>query len=336
MKSTAERAYVYAKASGIIGKSYVGPRIRRLQDIHRLSDLERLLFPDSYEDVPEQNLLIKLEKRIIARTTSQIQLLLKTQRTIPRFIELLIRSYEYGDIKLFISAIMEKEPIPPTHTDLGRFSTVHFQAYPDLKAMVAQTDFEWILAKMPKNQSDNMSLQAELDQHYYIDLWNELSHITDPDIRYIKDIIAEEIKLKNILWALRLAFYYHFDTTNIEKYLIKVQDNKGSLVTSALACIDLPVDHYASWTSFEYLSLLNPEEPGTLWRLNVPYVQRKAALLLYKKVRSYFRRSPFSLNTTACFIKLKQFEEDLLISLAEGISLGMSGQEVLAMLGVLS
>jgi vacuolar-type H+-ATPase subunit C/Vma6 len=335
MKSTAERAYIYAKACGIIGKSFVGPRIRRLQDVNRLSDLDRLLFPDSYEDLPERELLVRLEKRIIARTTNQIHLLLKTQQTIPKFIELLLRSYEYADVKLLVSALMEKENLPPPHADLGRFTTVHFEKYPDPKAMFAGTDFEWILDTLPETQSDNMRLQAELDQRYYAALWDELNRISDPAIRYIKEIIAEEIELKNILWALRLKFYYNFDKPSIEALLLHVQDGKRSLVKTALSCIDKPGDQFAPWTSFEYQSLLNPEEPGTLWRLNVPYVQRKAALLLYKKARTYFLRSPFSLNTTACFIKLKQFEEDLLISLAEGISLGLSGREVLSMLEVL-
>jgi len=38
------------------------------------------------------------------------------------------------------------------------------------------------------------------------------------------------------------------------------------------------------------------------------------------------------LDSCFCFIKLKQFEEDLLTSYAEGLGMGMSGKDVLAML----
>jgi len=335
MNSTAERAYIYSKACGIIGKSFVGPRIRRLQDITRLSDLDRLIFPNSYEDLPERELLIRLEKRIIARTTDQISLLLKTQQSIPHFIGLLVRSYEYADVKLLVSALMDKRDLPPSHTDLGRFTTVHFDKYPDPKALFTGTDFEWLIDNIPDNQSANMQIQAELDRRYYTQLWNELCNISDPNIRFIKEIIADEIELKNILWALRLNYYYHFDKTSIEPLLLDLYDRKRSLVKAALECIDNPVDQYSAWASFKYISLLNPEEAGTFWRINIPHIQRKAALLLYKKTRAYFHRSPFSLNTTACFIRLKQFEEELLISLAEGISLGLSGRDVLSMLEVL-
>lgn len=336
MKSTAERAYIYAKACGIVGKSFIGPRIQRLQEINRLSDLDRLLFPDSYQDLPERELLVSLEKRIIQRTTNQINILLKTQQTIPRFIELLIRSYEYADVKLLVTALLEKDSAPSSHADLGKFSTVHYEKYPDLHGLFANTDFEWIINNFPKNQNENMRLQSELDRKYYSLLWTELIHIKDPSIRYIREIISEEIVLKNILWALRLKFYFNFERKDIEPMLLNVQDGPNFLIKPALSCIDLPTDQFASWNSFEYRSLLNPEEPGTYWHLNLPYVQRKAALLLYKKARIFFRRSPFSLNTTACFIKLKQFEEDLLVSLAEGISLGLSGREVLSMLEVLA
>jgi len=112
MKSTADRAYIYAKACGIIGKSFIGPRIRRLQDINRLSDLDRLVFPELYRELPERELLVDLEKRIIQRTSNQINLLLKTQQSIPRCIELLVRSYEYADVKLVVSSLMERNSFP--------------------------------------------------------------------------------------------------------------------------------------------------------------------------------------------------------------------------------
>ena len=39
-------------------------------------------------------------------------------------------------------------------------------------------------------------------------------------------------------------------------------------------------------------------------------------------------------DAAACFIKLKQFEEDLLTSVAEGLGLGMSGRDVFSLLEV--
>lgn len=334
MNSTADRAYIYAKACGIIGKSFVCNRIKRLQDINRLSELDRLIFPNDFVELPEKELLIAFQKKVIARTTHQINQLLKTQPSIPRFIELLVRSYEYADVKLILSALIDKEPQPPSHADLGRFGTVHYEKYPDLKGMFSGTDFEWLIKELEENQNNLVKLHIEIDQHFYSILWNELQKVYNADIKYIRDIISDEIVLKNILWALRLSYYYHFEKKDIEPLLLNLSDGKHSLSQAARDCLDLPFDQFSAWNNFKYAFLINPEESGTFWRLDVPYVQRKAALLLYRKARIYFRRSPFSLNTTACFIKLKQFEEDLLISLAEGVSLGLSGREVLSMLEV--
>jgi vacuolar-type H+-ATPase subunit C/Vma6 len=47
-----------------------------------------------------------------------------------------------------------------------------------------------------------------------------------------------------------------------------------------------------------------------------------------------FRRRPFSIDTAFCFIKLKQFEEDVLTSVAEGLGMGMSGEDIFAVLEV--
>ena len=334
MKSNADRAYIYAKACGIVGKSFIGNRIRRLQDINRLSELDRLIFPQDFVELPEKELLVAFEKKVIARTTHQINLLLKTQQIVPRFIELIVRSYEYADVKLILSAIRDKEPQLPLHADLGRFGTVHYEKYPDIKGLFSGTDFEWLIKRYGESQSELLKLQIELDQHYYAMLWNELLKVSVKDTKYIREIIAEEIVLKNILWALRLSYYYHFEKKDIEPMLLNLSDGKHALSQAARDCLELPFDQFSAWAGFKYAFLINPEEPGTFWRLDVPHVQRKAALLLYRKARIYFRRSPFSLNTTACFIKLKQFEEDLLISLAEGVSLGLSGRDVLSMLEV--
>jgi hypothetical protein len=50
--------------------------------------------------------------------------------------------------------------------------------------------------------------------------------------------------------------------------------------------------------------------------------------------RKAFRSNPSSLDTIFCFIKIKQFEEDVLTSSAEGLGLGMASREVFGMLGV--
>ena len=72
MTGLGERAYAYAKACGIIGKSFVGKRIHLLEKAGSLSELDRMVFPDSSQNLPEKELLFDLEKRISERAVNSI------------------------------------------------------------------------------------------------------------------------------------------------------------------------------------------------------------------------------------------------------------------------
>jgi vacuolar-type H+-ATPase subunit C/Vma6 len=50
--------------------------------------------------------------------------------------------------------------------------------------------------------------------------------------------------------------------------------------------------------------------------------------------RRFFHSRPDSLDAVFCFIKLKQFEEDILTSSAEGLGIGMTSADVFSILGV--
>jgi hypothetical protein len=195
MPDSGERAYAYAKACGIIGKSFVGKRISGLGTVTRLQELDRLLFPQSFRELPERELLVDLERRIIDRAAQQIMTIVNSFKNPPEFLIRLLRSYEYGDLKSSISAMEGKEIKAPAFTELGRFRTVRFEAYPDLKAMIKDTEFEALLKEAaPGNETGPASLafQARLDFHYYESLRKALLRLPKNDRQGIAVILAEE------------------------------------------------------------------------------------------------------------------------------------------------
>ena len=171
-----ERAYAYAKACGIISKSFVGKRIHNLEGVSRLSELDKTIFPDAPENLPERELLVNIEGRIINRAVNSIIAIADCFSHPPEFLTLLIRSYEYADLKSVLFAFQAKEKTAPVHTDIGHFQTVHFNAWPNIEAMIKGTDFEFLLAEKEKfgKEEENISLQAMLDGHYYCALWKSL------------------------------------------------------------------------------------------------------------------------------------------------------------------
>jgi hypothetical protein len=87
----------------------------------------------------------------------------------------------------------------------------------------------------------------------------------------------------------------------------------------------------AGW---KFESLLNPEVAATSGG-SIPVTSKNsAARALSDRSRLLFHRRPFASDAIACFIKLMQFEEDLLTSVAEGLTLGFGAKETLALLEV--
>ncbi|MDR2758006.1 MAG: V-type ATPase subunit [Spirochaetaceae bacterium] len=346
MIGAGSRAYAFAKACGIIGKSFVGKGISRLGPITRLTELDRLVFPQTSRDLPERELLVDLERRIIGRTVKQMSALVLSFRKPPELLLRLVRAYEYGDIKSILSAIAGGEVKAPEFTDLGALGTVNFKAYPDLAAMVKDTEFAFLLEENIHADKDGILLQTKLDRQYYTLLWNSLFSLPGKDRTAIKKILAEEISLRNASWALRLRAYYGMAPEEIKNILIPIRIGKKyipqdasnatdkTLADDAEVSLSMALDSRPDWEKWNRVEFLNPEKPGESWNADPRYFQNAASQYLYHLARQFFHRNPFSIDTVSCFIKLKQFEEDLLTSVAEGLGLGLSAKDVFAMLEV--
>jgi hypothetical protein len=116
-------------------------------------------------------------------------------------------------------------------------------------------------------------------------------------------------------------------------FLLDLKLKSGrSTVEDAEKVLDFPVDSFAPWEAWNRKVFLNPGISGELWKPDPRFFQNAVSHYLYRLALRSFRRRPFSLDTAFCFIKLKQFEEDLLTSVAEGLGLGMSGGDVLSLL----
>jgi vacuolar-type H+-ATPase subunit C/Vma6 len=196
--------------------------------------------------------------------------------------------------------------------------------------MVRDTEFEF-LSSVPTGEGDaGIALQTRLDQHYYTTLWESLYRLKPRDRTGIAVILSEEISLRNVVWALRLRTYYGMSGDEVREKLIDPGD-RPSLAADAEVSLELPLDTREPWASWKRAAFLNPDQGG-MWTADPRYFQNAASKHLYQLARHYFRRRPFSIDTAACFIKLKQFEEDLLTSIAEGLGIGMTSRDVFALL----
>jgi len=335
--SSGERSYAYAKACGIIGKSFIGQRMNRLNNVNRLTELDKMIFPGSSKDLPEKELIVDLEDRIVERAVDSIITIISCFSKPPDFFTLLLRSYEYMDIKSVIFSLQMKEKEAPPHLDLGEFQTVHFDAWPDLKAMVKGTEFSFLLdMENLLDGHEDLSLQSTLDRQYYKALWKALMALPKNERTITSKILSDEISLKDSCLVLRLRTFYGMNADEIKNHLIYVpgRDKKHTSADEAIQCMDFPLDDFYAWSSWRWSRFLNPlTEPGK-WKADPLFFQNKASLYLYEIAKRHFHLHPFSFDSIFCFIKLKQFEEDILTSSVEGLNMSMNSKDVFSMLGV--
>ncbi|MDR3146020.1 MAG: V-type ATPase subunit [Treponema sp.] len=322
---------MYAKACGIIGKSFVGKGMTRLTPVTRLSELDRLVFPHNPRDLPERELLRDLESRLEGRAAGRIVSVLNSFSKPPDFLVRLLRAYEYADIKICLTAIAAGESGAPAHIDLGQFGVVNFAAYPDPQGMFRASEFAWICAET-LSEATVEGILTGLDQRYYRGLWDAMGKLAKRDRSAIEGILREEISLRNAAWALRLRTYYGMDGDSIRKRLISIECPGPSVEALALSSLSLALDNRGDWQKWKAAGMLNPELPGAPWKADPRYFQNAASVHLYRMCWHTLRRRPFSMDTAACFIKLMLFEEDYLTSVAEGLSLGLAVPDVFAIL----
>jgi vacuolar-type H+-ATPase subunit C/Vma6 len=195
--------------------------------------------------------------------------------------------------------------------------------------MIRGTEFEAIYKNRDK-AGGTIVLETALDRHYYQRLWKALFGLKKSDRPAAEKIIREEIVLRNASWALRLRVYYGMNADEVRKYLIGIPGH-DELIKDAVAALEFPLDSRREWEGWKLAGCLNGETGGA-WRADPRSFQNAAAERLYALALHHFRRRPLSLDTVFCFIKLKQFEEDLLTSAAEGLGIGMSSRDVFDLL----
>jgi len=335
-----EQAYAYAKACGIIGKSLVGKRIPALAKLTALSELDRLIFPDAFRELPAREMLLELERKILRRTVAHIRAVLVSYANPPELLVRQLRSCEYADLKTCLHHIAAGKKTPPPLSDIGAFGTVRFEAYPDIAAMIAGTEFESILteediATVKSPDFDLTPLEVKFDLHYYAALVKSLRRLPASDRPIAERIIADEISLRNCAWALRLRTYFRKTPEQAETYLMDLTINKNSKVSLAAEARDslrFALDSPSDWKKWRWKALLNPKTED--WTADPRYFQNAASRHIYGQCMRFFRHNPFSVSSIFCYIKLKQFEEDLLTSVTEGLGLGMAGKDVFDLLEV--
>jgi vacuolar-type H+-ATPase subunit C/Vma6 len=270
-----------------------------------------------------------------------------------------LRSYEYADLKTCLHYLQAGRKNPPAFAGIGSYGTVKFERFPDLRRMLEDTEYDFILkelpAKMEASNFDLTALETEMDRRYYAALKDSLFHLSGEDRAIAERILVEEISLRNCTWALRLRLYFNKSPDETQKYLMDiripgrleesswaVKINKKpvfhgpeiSLAAEAVESLEKTLEIREDWNGWKWEKFLNPEIHGKLWMVDPRFFQNAASKYLYDLAMYSLHTAPLAVSAIFCFIKLKQFEEDVLTSISEGLGLGMPCDEVFELLEV--
>jgi hypothetical protein len=319
-----ELAYVYARVCGSLSRAFLGERAAGLARSGRLSEIWRSLFGDAPPALTESSLLKAAQRRTIREALAGFRALALELEAREPFFECLRRKLEYARVKKILIALRngsrDGESLPPNedpHLECGFDES----AFPDLGAMFSSGRYSWIgeesLAKLPETEN-------RLDKQFYTELWESISSIGRQHLGALRDLVAEEIELENVVWALRLKRYYRMGRDDIAERLVVLEG--AEVEKAALAVSDLSLDKRSDWRKWRWESLIEGEEESS-WRLDVRLVEAAARRRLYRDVRRALHMYPFTYTPLYCFFKIKEFEMAAILGTLEGIHLGAPHEE---------
>ncbi|MCR5607186.1 MAG: hypothetical protein K6F69_10290, partial [Treponema sp.] len=143
MDKSAAAAYVYAKASGMLARSFIGPNVSKLFSVKTLSELWSLLFDSEVPTIPEVLLAHQIEIDAEKKFINQYIKLLSNYSNPDDVLVSLLKFYEYENVKQLGAALCFKETELPHIIDIGKYNSLDFNAWPDLAKITANSSISW-------------------------------------------------------------------------------------------------------------------------------------------------------------------------------------------------
>ncbi len=335
MDRSGASAYVYAKASGMLAKSFVGPRTVKLFEAKSLAELWSLLFKKEVPLVPEGMLAQMLEQEAELEFVKDFQTLLGAYRKPDPVSLLMFRSYDFSNLKNIASALRTGETVMPAVVDIGRYRMLDYGAWPDIARITKDTPVSWY-SRIP-DTAEETEWENLLDLQYIHMLWNTVQKLPGVDRRPVEALVREEIVLQNIIWAIRLRVYYDMKAEEIIPRLApagEAADRNDILAGPAVRILGFAVDTYADWENWKYAELLNPHEEGVVWAVDPRWVQQSVNVRINRLAYSQFHQYPFTVDVLISWFKIKQHELNCIRTAAEGLRLNVPDTQLKQFVGV--
>lgn len=322
MDRVAASSYVYSKASGILSRSFIGKRANALFEAKNLSQLWTTVFTDELPLIPENLLADEIEKKSLQSFADLYKKLVACYDKPEKIYTALLHEYEYSNLKQCIASLMNKEEMPNI-VDLGVYSRINYQYYPDLQKMTEGSVYAFI-DKIP-DSSEYLEICKKLDDMYIAEITQAVSSLSMNERLPVKQLLISMLQYKNLIWAVRLMVFYGMDKEQILPLLSSATKNLQTdvIAQKALKVLDLSPDNYQAWKKTDAEFLLNPCVTEVNWKIDPVWMENVLNTFVTKKAKSMFHQFPFTACVLVCFFLLKKQELNYIRTVSEGLRLAV-------------
>jgi vacuolar-type H+-ATPase subunit C/Vma6 len=328
-------AYVYAKACGMLAKSFVGVRLGALFDADSLDVLWTRVTKKEKPLLPELLLTKALQTEAAAAFVGDYTKLLGAYEKPPRVLIQLLQAYEYSNLKDIAAALCNGERNCPPITNCAPFNLLQYDAWPDLAAMTRGSPLAWY-NRVPA-ASEQHNLDERLDKQYTRELWESVAALPREARELTEGLIRMQIAFNNILWAVRLKTYFAMTREDIIARLAfstPQVHREDPLAGGALEILDWPIDQWSAWQHWKYREMVNPGSEGAPWRLDPRFLSKAFNVALQKEALRTFHRNPCQECSLVPWFIIKRFEVSCIRTAAERLRLNADRDAVAEYLGV--
>ena len=307
----------------------MGKNYRDILRLKKITELYDLLFPGERTEAPEKGLSTELERRITRSSIRSMTYVLDILRSPVPILLHILRKYEYQNVKTLARG-MASGHVDATHMwDLGKYATLRYEAGQDPEKSLAASSYAWVVAQV--KSTPIAKVENSLDREYYRLLQSLALDLPSADRVGVLRMIMLQVTLANVIWALRLRFYFRMDWERARDLLIPGMH--GTRLEPLARIFEIAPDAVEEWKTWKYGWLLEDQFGDSFHAPDPMKAELSCRQMLYTKARQLFHQNPFSLGPLVAYFTLKDQEASLLTTAVEVLQLSLPEQEVLAIVG---
>ena len=335
MERSGAQSYVYAKASGILARSFVGQRAASLFGARSIPELWSLVLKTEVPSVPETLLARRFEEEAGAKLILDYKRLLDMYDKPDDVAVLLLRYFDYSNLKsLGAAAAMGQKKFPHIR-GIEPYNILNYDGWPSIKKITEGSPLSWY-DKEPEI-TEQQFLDAKIDRQFVSDLWKAAGRLNFLERPNVQKLILKKYAVWNMTWALRLKVFYKMERDEILEHISFLDSSAKKddlLACDAIEILEKNPEHYEDWSDWKYARFLNAHEEGSIWTIDPCWVEDAAQKELVAESNRLFHANPFEPIVLVSWFFIKLHELDLMRAALEGLRLNVGAKSAMEAAGI--